>query len=251
MKSAVKNLQLFVKHIQQQPLSVICYILWFLYHRNEKTDLIFSIDPLRYICRYENKYTLFGENIWEFTNKIRWFNTNIVLVFEKHYWDDIRIRFDNFRNVETNKPANIYNTYLTFNLSKNHLLNLEPIDDQIIQIPSYKHPLPKRYRPLDGGLGFGSFKGNKLVCFAAAPYIFIKSSFSFAILRGVETNVLERRQGYALKTVGVLCKELFLRYDISNIFLWVEDSNMAAKKLYRKLGFSEEAKVFTTYCDLK
>jgi len=90
-----------------------------------------------------------------------------------------------------------------------------------------------------------------MVCFAAAPYILTHPPFSFAIVRGVETKFLKRRQGYALNTVGFLCKELFSRYQLKNIFLWVEEGNQAARSLYQKIGFSEEVEISLTYCDLK
>ena len=251
MKSNHQNAQIFIKHIKQQPLSVICYILYHIYDKHENTDLAFSVDPLCYIFRYENKYTLFGEDVWELEKKIRWFDTNIVLTFEKQNWRGISKRFDNFRSIEAKKPITSYKTYLTLNLTREHFSFFESSENQIIQIPSPGYPLPKRYRPLSGGLNFAFFKNDNIVCFASAPYILTQSSFSFAILRGIETKLPERKKGYAFRTVGVLCKELFSRYSVSNIFLWVEETNPAALNLYRHLGFSEESKVLTTYCDKK
>jgi len=245
------NSKSFIKYLRLQPLSVICYILWFIYHKHEESDLAFSVDPLRFIFRYENRYTLIGEKVWQLEKKVRWFETNLVLIFEKKGWGEITQRFDNFRDLETNRQIDSYNTYLTLNLSKDHFSISEPIDNQIIQIPSSKHPLPKRYRPYGGGLSFGFIKNGKIVCFAAAPHILSQETFSFAILRGIETKIIERRQRYALKTVGVLCKELFSRYNLANIFLWVDEKNIAARNLYQKLGFSEEGKIYTTYCDQK
>jgi hypothetical protein len=239
-----------MKHIQKQPLSVICYILWYIYHQHEKTDLAFSVDPLRYIFRYENKYSLFGKDVWQLEKQIRWFKTNIVLMFEKQRWEEVIQRFDNFRSLETNKPTNSHNTYLTLNLRKEeYVSHLKDINDRIIKIPSPGFPTPKRYRPLSGGLAFGFLKNGTIICFAAAPHILNQKDFSFAILRGIETQSFQKRHGYALKTVSVLCKELFDRYDLSNIFLWVEEKNFAARNLYKKLGFKEEVKVFMTYCD--
>ncbi|UCG04343.1 MAG: GNAT family N-acetyltransferase [Candidatus Heimdallarchaeota archaeon] len=100
-------------------------------------------------------------------------------------------------------------------------------------------------------MNFGLIKDNQIVCFAAAPYILTEKSFSFAIIRSVETKFLKRRQGFALKTVGLLCKELFSRFNVSNIFLWVEEKNLAARNLYQNLGFLKESKISLTYCDLK
>lgn len=213
--------------------------------------MTFSINPFKYIFRHENKYNITGDNVWQLNEYIRWFKTNIVLIFEKQQWEEINRRFDNFRSTETNQLTKSYDTYLTLDLNKDRLSFIEPIDDEIIQIPSPNHPLPKRYRPYNGGLNFGLFKNNQIVCFAAAPHILTRESFSFAIIRGVETKFLKRRQGYALNTVGLLCKELFSRFHLSNIFLWVEEKNMAARNLYQNLGFFEEAKLAVTYCDLK
>ena len=250
IKSKHLDTQIFMKHIQKQPLSVICYILWYIYHQHEKTDLAFSVDPLRYIFRYENKYSLFGKDVWQLEKQIRWFKTNLVLMFqETTLWEEIIYRFHNFRSLETNEQMLSYSTYLTLNLSKDNLYMVNPGDDRIVQVPSSNHSLPKRYRLFNKGLAFGLFKNNSIVCFAAAPHILNQKSFSFAILRGIETQSFQKRHGYALKTVSVLCKELFDRYDLSNIFLWVEEKNFAARNLYKKLGFKEEVKVFMTYCD--
>jgi hypothetical protein len=174
-----------------------------------------------------------------------------VLIFEKQQWEEIKRRFGNFRNLNTNQPTETYDTYLTLNLKEEDLAYIEPVDKEIVPIPSPNHPLPKRYRPYQGGLNFGLFKNNQMICFAAAPHILTHSSFSFAIIRGVETEFLKRRQGYALNTVGLLCKELFSRYQLKNIFLWVEERNLPARNLYQKLGFSKEEKIYQTYCNLK
>jgi hypothetical protein len=240
-----------VKHLLKRPLSVTCYISWFIYQKLEFTDLAFTTNPFNFIFRYENKYHITGENVWHLNKHVRWFKTNLVLIFEKQQWEEIKRRFNNFRNLITNQLTDSYDTYLTLNLRKDDLAYVEPIDEEIIQIPSPNHPLPKRYRPYRGGLNFGLIKKNQMVCFAAAPHILTQSSFSFAIIRGVETEYLKRRQGYAKNTVGLLCKELFSRYQLTNIFLWVEEGNLAARTLYQKLGFSEEEKLYLTYCDLK
>ena len=245
------NSNTFLEQLIKQPLSFICYILWFINHKPEHTDLVFTTDPFSYIFRYENKYNIVGENVWQYDKHIRWFKTNLVIIFEKQHWKEINQRFDNFRNLDTNQLINSYDTYLTLNLKKDDLSNFEQTDNEIKQIPSTNYPLPKRYRPYNGGLNFGLFKKNQMVCFAAAPYILTNPPFSFAIVRGVETKFLKRRQGYALNTVGWLCKELFSRYLLNNIFLWVEKRNQAARNLYQKIGFTEEVEFSLTYCDLK
>lgn len=245
-----RNQHILVEHLQQQqPLSVICYILWYIFQQPEKTDFAFSINPLSFIFRFENKYTLMGKDIWQLGGKVRWFRTNIVLRFEKQRWHEITQRFSNFRSLETNKPMNSYSTYLTLALNQEDFSFSEPVNENITEFSSPDYPLPKRYRHFDGGLAFGILKNDNIACFAAAPHILTQGSFSFCILRGIETLPSKRRQSYALNTVGTLCKEVYTRYKVSNIFLWVEETNTAAQNLYKKIGFHEEAKIYTTYCD--
>lgn len=238
--------------IQHQPLSVISYILYHHQNQRDKIEFDFSSNPFSYVYRFDNKYHLYGENIWQLSNKLRWFKDNIVLTFQdKTLWNEIINRFVNFRSLDTNKPVNTYDTYITYFLTQENFSsdNLSP--NSILQIPSTVHPLPKRLRHLTEGLNFGLIKKGKIISFAAAPYIVTQEDFSFAILRGVETDFTERRKGYAQATTSKLCKELFTNYKIKQIFIWVEEDNQAAKKMYRKLGFQEESRVFTTYCDQK
>ncbi|MHA2227018.1 MAG: GNAT family N-acetyltransferase [Candidatus Hodarchaeales archaeon] len=184
-------------------------------------------------------------------DKIKWFETNLVLMFEKERWTEITHHFHNFRSLETNKSTQTYDTYLTLHLTRQKFVFLDSIDEQIIELPSPQYPLPKRYRPLSGGLAFGFLKNNNVTCFAAAPHILKQEPFSYAILRGIETQSLDRRRGYAQKTVQVLCNEVFKRFDISDIFCWVEEKNRAARNLYKKIGFYEDGKIHSIYCDLK
>ena len=246
----IQKQSIFVDNLQQHPLSINCYLFWYLSQQKEKNELIFSVNPFRFIHRFENRYTIFGSHVWQLEKNIRWFKTNLVLMFqETTLWEEIIYRFHNFRSLETNDQTLSYSTYLTLNLSKDNLSIVDPVDDRIVQLPSSNHSLPKRYRPFNKGLAFGLIKNNSIACFAASLHILNQNSINFAILRGIETQSFQKRHGYALKTVSVLCKELFDRYDLSNIFLWVEEKNFAARNLYKKLGFKEEVKVFMTYCD--
>ena len=237
--------------IENNPLSLICYILWYHQFYQGKNDFSFRTDPFEFIYRYENKYTLMGEKVWDLIEKIKWFETNLVLMFEKESWTEITHRFHNFRSIETNQPSQTYDTYLHLHLTKKNYFFPESNDEQIIELPSSQHPLPKRYRPLSGGLAFGFLKNNNVTCFAAAPHIFMQEPFSYAILRGIETQSLDRRRGYAQKTVQVLCNALFNRFNVSDIYCWVEEKNRAARNLYKKIGFYEEGKIYSIYCDLK
>jgi hypothetical protein len=117
-----------------------------IYDQRENVDFAFSVDPLRYIFRFENKYTLFGNDIWKFEKHIQWYKTNTVLFFEEERWQEVIQRFENFRSLENNKPAKSYNTYLVLSLSKEHFSINESTDSRIVQFPSSKYPLPKRSR---------------------------------------------------------------------------------------------------------
>ncbi len=124
----------------------------------------------------------------------------------------------------------------------------------IIKFPNNKLAVPKRYRHLDihGGVAYGYLKDDEIVSFAAAPHIHQSEHLSFAIIRGIETKLLERKQGYSNITLTKLCQELLSNLLIKELFLWVEDSNEPAIKLYEKLGFvKDNNKIFATFCDLK
>jgi hypothetical protein len=238
--------------VQFQSLSVISYILWYHLNQRETIEFSYSVDPFSYVYRYDNKYNLFGENVWEISKNIRWFKDNIVLIFQnKNIWNEIVENFDNFRSLETNKPTQAFNTYITFCLTQDSFSSVDSKNELIVKIPSEKYPILKRYRHLQDGLNFSLIKNDKIASFASAPHIMTQYKSSFAILRGVETNMLERRQGYAQATVSKLCRELFSKYEVKYIFLWVEEINFAAIKMYNNLGFKEDVEIYTTYCDLK
>lgn len=245
------NNQLFLKNLQQFPLSVISYIIWYYFNEKETTQFAYKTNPFEFIFRYENKYTLNDLEFWKSNYNIRWFQTNLVLTFyQKKMWSEIRNRFTNFRDLESNKPTDSFNTYQTLRLKKTDVDIILDNNESIIKLPSLEYTIPKRYRPVSGGICFGYIKDKKIVSFAAAPHILNDKAHSFAILRGIETKLLERRHGYAIQTVHHLCQELFNKHNLNSIVLWVENSNEAAKEMYFKLGFKEEAKVFGTYCDL-
>jgi ribosomal protein S18 acetylase RimI-like enzyme len=242
-------LSIILKH---QPLSVISYILWFHHTHRDQIEFNFSLNPFSYIYRFENKYNLVGDTFWELRKEIRWFKENIILIFhDKNLWNTIGNSFEDFRSLETNNPTQIYDTYLTYTLTRNQLSSVDSNSTAIVEIPSRKYPLPKRYRSLRGGVNFGLIENEKIISFAAAPHILTQFKTPFAILRGIETKKTERRQSYARATTGKLCETLFSKYGIESIFLWVEEKNVAARNLYTGLGFQEDTKVFTTFCNQK
>ena len=80
-------------------------------------------------------------------------------------------------------------------------------------------------------------------------HIFQQKKFSYAILRGIETKILERQQGFSYKTMTRLCQELLTDLLIKRLILWVDKDNTAAKTLYEKLGFIRDSEIYATYCD--
>ncbi|MFW9778318.1 MAG: GNAT family N-acetyltransferase [Candidatus Heimdallarchaeota archaeon] len=250
-------LELLLSHPSDYPLHISNYLIWYCVNAPDLIDLIFLKDPFDWIFRYENKYHFSistTTNLKPLMDQLPWFKTNLVLIFERSdFWPDLVEFFTNFRSLEANEPIDSFNTYNILLLTRK-TFNF-PVRDNpdIIQLPD--HSLPKRYRHLRGGINFGMWKENKIVSFAAAPHILQRSihgsDYSFALLRGIETQILERRQGYAEMTVKTLCNELFFRYNVKKIFIWVERRNLPAVSMYNKLGFMHVGEVFATYCDLK
>jgi len=244
----------FQKLLSMQPLSQTCYIQWYLLKKPHLITVKSQENPLKFIFHYENKYFLSGEDVWKLKDKFRWFNTNNVLFFtNESLWPEIFERFTNFRSLETNNPTDTFNSYSTYRLTVATFNPKWSNLSSIIKFPNNKLAVPKRYRHLDihGGLAYGYLKNNEIVSFAAAPHIYQSDDLSFAIVRGIETKLLERKQGYSNITLTKLCQELLSNLLIQDLFLWVEDSNEAAIKLYEKIGFVKDNKIFATFCDLK
>lgn len=256
-KNGERFLELLVTPPTNSPLHVSHYLIWYCINAPHTVDLVFLKPHFDFIFRYENKYHISiseSLNLRPLMNHLPWFSTNIVLIFEhSNLWPVLQDFFVNFRSLETNELIDGFNIYNTFVLTRKAFTSPDQDNPKIIQLPD--HSLPKRYRHLRGGVNFGMLKDDKVVSFAAARHILHQTiygkNYSFALLRGVETNALERRQGYADMTVKTLCNELFFRHNILRIYIWVERANVGAAKMYQKIGFQQVGKLLVTYCDLK
>ena len=240
--------------LAKKPLSQTCYIQWFLLTKPHLINVKLLENPLSFIFHYENKYYISGVDAWKLKDKIRWFKTNNVIFFtNKHYWTDIQEKFINFRSLETNDPIDTFNSYTTYKLTVETFNPKWSNLSSLIKFPNDKLAVPKRYRHLDihGGLAYGYLKNNEIVSFAAAPHIYQSENLSFAIIRGIETKLLERKQGYSYTTLTKLCQELLANMLIKELYLWAEDSNESAISLYEKIGFKVDNKIFATFCDVK
>ncbi len=243
---------LFLKKLELLPLSQICYIHWYFTQKTNQTGMKFNTTPFSFIFRYDNKFHLHGGSVENFIDNIKWYKTNNVLLFsDPTFWDIIQSKFWNFRSLETNENVDTYNTYLTYELSIESFKPYWKKASSIIKLPSETFSIPKRYRHLNEGIAFGLIENNEVLSFAAAPHIFQKSRLSYAIIRGIETKLLERKQGYSMLTVTKLCQHLLADLLIRKLFLWVEESNLPAINLYEKLGFRKDKTIFATFCDKK
>jgi GNAT superfamily N-acetyltransferase len=173
-----------------------------------------------------------------------------VLIFpDKSIWSDIQNQFQNFRSLETNEKIKAFNTYITYELTIETFNPIWSDLSSVEELPKKHFPIPKRYRHLDGGVAYAYIKNDDVLSFAAAPHVFKESETSFAIIRGMETKLLERRQGFAARTLTKLCQDLLALKLIKSIYLWVEKSNTPAINLYKKMGFIEKSRIHATYCD--
>ncbi len=242
-----------IEMMENQPISKKSYILWNHFKNNLNTEYSVKTKPnLNYIYRFDNKYTLHGRDAWKLKNRIRWFKENVVLMYDDPILEEIiRANFKNFRSLETNEQNNNFKTYLSLRVIEQTFTFSDINEFTPIKLPSKNIKLPKRYKHLQGGVNYGILKNEEIISFAAAPYILIESGFSFAIIRSVETKLLERKQGLGTVTVGKLCESLFHQYKVQDIVLWVDESNQIAQKLYEKLGFTIEGSFYATYCDKK
>jgi hypothetical protein len=206
--------------------------------------------PFCYIFRYENKYHLSGKNIWVLTRNLRWFDENIVLIFrDSTIWPEIQTRFRNFRSLETNVEVNTFNTYIAYQLTIDSFNPRWSDLSSVVELPNDLMSIPKRYRHLEGGIAYAYVEDKEVLSFAAAPHVHQEDDNSFAIIRGMETKLLERQQGYAYRTMTKLCQHLLASMLVKSIYLWVDSANIPAINLYKKLGFVEKSKIYAIYCD--
>ena len=246
-----KRAELFLKNLERLPLSHTCYIQWYLDQKEKQIEFQVLTSPFSFVFRYENKFHLHGKKAWALFDKISWFKTNNVLLFsDPNFWEKIQTRFGNFRSLETNEKTNTFNTYSTYRLSIETFKPQWKESSAIIRFPEKNFSLPKRYRHLNDGISYGYVKNEEVLSFAAAPHILQKGKISFAIIRGIETKLLERKQGYSEITVTKLCQHLLAELLIREIFLWVEETNQPAINLYKKLGFIKDKTIYATFCDL-
>ena len=86
---------------------------------------------------------------------------------------------------------------------------------------------------LKHGWGFGIFEMDRLVSWAFG-WDFLKD---FAVVRYVSTLEEFRGKGYGTIVTSAVVSFAFDVIDKPCIFLWVEESNIPARKIYEKLGF--------------
>jgi hypothetical protein len=91
------------------------------------------------------------------------------------------------------------------------------------------------------GIGYGIFKGNKLVASAASPEIL----GDLAIIRGVHTAVEERNKEYATSVCSALVQEL--NEQGKDVILYVSKDNPPALKVYKKIGFKPTGHKFLSF----
>jgi len=91
------------------------------------------------------------------------------------------------------------------------------------------------------GIGFGIFKGNRLVASAVSPEILE----DLAIIRGVHTASEERNKGYATSVCSALVQKL--NEQGKDAMLYVSKDNPPALKVYKKIGFKETGHKFLSF----
>ncbi|MFX0162699.1 MAG: GNAT family N-acetyltransferase [Candidatus Hodarchaeota archaeon] len=91
---------------------------------------------------------------------------------------------------------------------------------------------------LKHGWGFGVFRANRLVSWAFG-WDFLED---FAVVRDVSTLEEFRGKGYGTIVSSAVVSFAFDVMEKPCVFLWVEESNIPAKKIYEKLGFEVAGK---------
>ena len=98
--------------------------------------------------------------------------------------------------------------------------------------------------------GVGIIEDKNLIGCAFASQVVQEDQFSFAAIRDVWVHPDHRKQGLGFDLTSNISKVIF-NNKIERIFLWVEERNFPAVRLYEKLGFTTVDRFLSVVCRLK
>jgi len=197
---------------------------------------------------YDLHTTLFGPSNRELLDMYEPVG-KISLSFDPEWMEVVMDNFTSFEVMDKSAKGKEMNTFLSMELNQENFITKDTyeaqnLDETVIKELSFKQRL--LFSNSEGG-GVGIIKDDKIIGVAFAPHIIVNENFSFAIIRGVWVSQEYRNRGFGFDISAKMCEILFSK-GIETISLWVEESNIPAVKIYKKMGFRTTDKVIGTDC---
>jgi len=236
----------FVRGIRREEEARLGLAVWETVHYPHDVRIRGTLDPLRRIAfGFDRVVLLTGPNPWPFFDTIPRPRGELDLCFDPELRDDVEVRFRNIRLIDPVGRGRI-NRFLClecgrqdFRPSKHEgARRAERLTPDLLAEAGETDP---KLRELAGAATptFVCRQGGRIVSRAPAQHITIWDRFSFAVIRSVITLPVARGRGFASACVSALCRYLYDAVEVRWIYLWVEEENEPARRIYRSLGFRE------------
>ncbi|MBN1419043.1 MAG: GNAT family N-acetyltransferase [Planctomycetes bacterium] len=236
----------FVHGIRREEEARLGLAVWEIVHYPYDVRIRGTIEPVRRIAfGFDRVVLLMGPDPWPFFDAIPIPPGEIDLCFDPDLRGEVEARFRNLRLVDSAGLGRI-NRFLCLECAREEFR--PSVHEGIRRAERLTPGLLEEMGETDARLRefagsptptFVCRDGGRIVSRAPAPHITIWDRFSFAVIRSVVTLPVARAKGFASACVSALCRHLYDAIEVRWIYLWVEEENEAARRIYRNLGFRE------------
>ncbi len=247
MLQSNKETKFFLK-IAEANLARYCFLVWDFFTFPEFVKLGLIENTLR--STYEQHTFLYGpprEKILQNFNPIG----ELVLSFDADWIPYIEKYFTDFNLLVQVEEKTKFNTFLCMQLHEDQFKPKENhISSEITEDVRRKMHYKRQLHLSRGFGGVGILENDILVGCGFSPHVVQNENFSFAIVRDIWVKPDRRNKGFGYDLSSKICEVAFKK-GVKTIFLWVEERNYPAVKIYKKLGFQTKDKSISVVCKKK
>jgi len=247
MTQSKKEIKFFLK-IAEANLARYCFLIWDFFTFPEYVYFDQIENTLR--STYEQHTFLYGppkKQILENFNP----EGEVVLSFDVDWIPYIENYFTDFNLLVEIEEETKYNTFLCMQLNENQFrLKEDHISSEITEDIRRKMHYKRQMHLSRGFGGVGIFENDILLGCGFAPHVVQNKDFSFAIVRDIWVKPESRNKGYGYDLSSKIC-EISFKKGVKTVFLWVEERNFPAVRIYKKLGFQTKDKAISVICKKK
>lgn len=238
------NVTFFLEKAREN-LSRFCFMVWDYYFTPEVFELEVLDKTIR--CTY-GQHTLISGSVKKDILKGISSKGENVISFEKEWFSVINSHFKDFRLLDPTWDKNYYNTFLCMELSKSEFIGKENHLSRRMEEEDRKYvDINRKIHMSNGFGGVGIIEDEQLLSCAFAPHVVQNNEFSFAIIRDVWTRPNFRGRGFGKDVSSKMCEVAFSE-GVKQIYLWVEENNVNAVRIYDKMGFKTTNKSYSVIC---